>query len=289
MKIKYLLLILLIPFFNSCSEDDENEVITFDRKLKKIVSKRYNGDEVYFKNEIFLENNRVTKTDVYYVNNGVDDLWQSYEELYDKNGVNIGSRSFNPDGKQGSEQNYIYDDNNRLVNKTSIDYLSDGTKTDEYEFIYNSDNTITCTFNYSGGSKEEKVFFINNVGLIYKESYYGETYEVELDGNNVISYKGSSYTINYQYDEEHLIAGQFFHTIKKNSYGKMNNGVLRAFELRDAYLVYNDKLLLSESSLGIIDNRFEHEFDEEGYILKAIKHYETNSSGDRDVTEYFYE
>lgn len=289
MKIKYLLILILIHFFNSCSEgDDINVDPQVKIKIDKISSSFYSNGELYLTTEDFYENNKIISTNKF---NDKLEFIGKVDYQYNSKGLvkNIKYYWFSI---LGEESIFQYDKKNRLI---SIKYQQSGLPDQDFSrvFEYMQDDIILESQKDMNGELIALGlfrFYLNDSGLIYKIINEEEdVFEAEFMGNNIISVNTPhSGVYNYSYDNIDNFQGSFYSNMKKNVFGsEINNAALWAGSLINMVEeeVYNDKFMVLQL-WGNNKLDVSYELNNEGYPLIRIEKLGGEIS---KKIEYFYE
>lgn len=284
---KKILLCLCAIVFISCSDDNNDPVNQSNepetKEIRTITS--YYGTSTQPNQVIKFLNNHPVEL---HIKAGSQPLQLAEKYYYfDEMGAVSFIEGYNLyDGSPGLDYtvDLNYDEQGRLIHKKDTHYTSWVSDFDDY-FTYNNDNTITA--DHDPGGQTIDSFLLNANGQIYKmtgNEFLDLTREITYDGNNILSYtetsSGGSQTMNYLYDTEIVIMGNYL-SFRKEMLGNSNNLILYSPDLF-YNLQFSDNYLMSESSQAGIEYTYQYEFDAEGYPVKKKQY---TSNGNLVVTE----
>lgn len=259
----YFVALLGLTMFTYCSSDDNDVLNNFDKILIKVKQKTYSQEGELQEVIIFIYEDNKPKIDSFY--NANNELTYYSKWLYSENGLLSSTKGYLPNGTLNTESNLTYDNSNRITqNKRSEE---NGTYITTTSFVYNSDNTISSE-QISDGYTTNKMFYLNNLGIINKEQRENYVVNVIYDDNeNAISKTTTYNTINFIYDNN-LFAKSPLGNSKSIFGSYKNNFVIWQNSLDDGVTSYGNKLLIRlENSNGSII-KYNYVFDDNNYPIK---------------------
>ena len=262
------LLLLALPLLLTACSDDESTAES-SGQLSKIESQVYHMGEIESKYVLHYENGHPSIATVY--NSDDDIVWK---DAYS----HANGRLISVTGYEGNvartKVTYTYDSTGRI---TEVEH-DDSDFAAVYSFTYNDNGTVTRT----GGAGSDKVFYLNEQGLIYRQNDNGEIYEVAYDGANPVSGEG---TVSKTFEYLPQALPQDFVDATAPGYGPVKaNAVLAEGNLDGNEDAYASKLIKKKIVDGYTTDYF-YTFTEEGYPA-TVKVYHNDELVAE--TEYFY-
>lgn len=265
---KILVSLLLVSLF-SCSDDDNSSAGNGLRQTKQTLYDNGAIDEVVITN---FRGGRINDM-AFYTPGNVLEFTTGFQ--YNSSGQVSKITASNPSGQAAYSTDYIYDNQQRLK---TIQHNS-GAYSYVVNYTFNNDNTISAVHSTNPG--ENKTFYVNQAGLVYKEVTSSGYYELTFDGVNPVSGTSGFGVKTFTYDNEHNPALLPYQTIQ-DTYKP--NEVLRARYLYDAETSTANKYLKSETGNGET-REYVRTFNAQGYPT-LLKSYSNNVLYSQ--TEYIY-
>lgn len=265
---KIFISLLLITLFG-CSDDDNSSAGSGLAQTKQTL---FDGNSI---EEIVITNFRGGKINdmAFYTPENILEFTTGFQ--YNSSGQVSKITASNPSGQAAYSTDYIYDNQQRLK---TIQHNS-GAYSYVVNYTFNNDNTISAV--HSTNPTENKTFYLNQAGLIYKETTSSGYYELTFDGVNPVSGTSGFGTKTFTYDNEHNPALLPYQMIQ-DAYKP--NEVLRARYLYDAETSTANKYVTSET--GNSETReYVRTFNAQGYPT-LLKSYSNNVLYSQ--TEYIY-
>ncbi|QEE50189.1 hypothetical protein FUA48_11555 [Flavobacterium alkalisoli] len=268
----------------SCTSDDSTDPVNenpdptppVEKNIKRIEEYGFNGETESLYQVILCENNKIHQI-LGYIDPDPSVISGMEEYSYDSQG-RLNSLTYNYYTIYGDDTftSFEYDAQGRLTYMKADDEDSSINRIREY--TYNIEDNVV-TGDYDPGGTLPNIYYMNGNGIIYKTEYENEFYssitEVNYQGNNIVSNTRISnstnfnpYTINYTYDYETEVKGQYLN-LYRNSFGSTNNMVLFRADFYLAALC-TDNYILTESKANSTDvnTYYEYSFDEDGYPVE---------------------
>jgi hypothetical protein len=273
------LLSILITFLISCSNNDDatEPIINPVKQLLKTDNYLYENGNLNIKISTKYENNKPVTDSVYDSSN---QLSYYSKNFFNTNNLASSIKVYIPNGTLSIENNIIYDNLGKIIkiikNQPSGSYV--------FNYILNSNNTITSEIVSNGSVVSTKTFHLNTNEIIYKEVNGSNTKEFIYDSNkNLIQNTAFNVTYNYEYNEPHLKPSilQFDNSTIVGS-TKMNT-VLIGNTLDDQNNTFGDKLISKISTSNGIIYDYVYIYDSDNYPTN-VKTYINNQL----VSELFY-
>lgn len=188
---------ILATVFASCSSDSDSPASNNPSNavlLKKMVL-TIAEEDLSFSAEYFYQGTKITRV----VYTGGD------EDIYTYHGDLITERKYISEGEVVTTETFTYDNNDRLISYLYVDE-EDGY-TEQETFVYNSDNTVTCTITHGGISFVETHYYSNDE-IVKIEQDNGSVYNYNYDSKNSIFKNVTGYgKIAHVIQEDHDIFG----------------------------------------------------------------------------------
>lgn len=234
----------------SCNNDDDNNNAISGVNLDKVYFKLIDSYET---DEYVFEDNKMIKSYSSLSANGTYNLNFTYS--YGSNGQLSGVVGSNSEGETFFERTITYDSQGRIATKHEVNYSStiDGgiTSQSHIDYIYNDEeNTITADLENSVA--EDKTYYLNEQGLVYKVVSAGGTQELTYSGNDIVAF--GDQTFSYL---DTPVKGQYLNMFR-NSFSSQAN-----------FVVYNGYFVPSTLFNKYVEQS-EFEFNDEGYPIKEI-------------------
>jgi hypothetical protein len=250
----------------SCSEDDSNTPIPENpivKNLDKMTGTFYFEGGVQRNHIIEFENNKRVS---YHIYNMEDELVVYTLYTYSSEGLLLTEEYFNGNNELQSRVSYDYDSEGKIIKRTRA---RGNEEPETKDFIYNSDNTISCIAFISGSTPETSTlkYYLNDMGIIYKmfASFDNSFEEIIFNGGLATSlsrynsvFSGPS-TLTYTYDMQTPVKGEFINMFK-NQYGHINNAIL-CVGLNGPF--FTNHYILEEGNA-----KYEYAFDNDGFPIR---------------------
>ena len=278
-KLNLLLAIIIGLSILSCSSDDNNNQQAQSTQLIKVEQKGF-FDGIFENKSIYKYNNNKLELVSFY--NSTNELIGYSNWVYSSQGLLIKINDFSADDSQTRELKITYDSQNRII-QTNITFLSGQNNNHIVNFTHNSDNTINSLFTYTGnGSTEEKIFEINNNGLIDKEIQNGNVVvSVQYSNLKVLTIMDNFTNYTYTYHETGINPFDFWSGIVGENH---INAVLFNNSLRESADTLGTNLI-KEIATSITIQKFVYTLNENDFPL-TLKSYR---DGEIEYEyEYFY-
>jgi hypothetical protein len=215
----------------------------FDDKDKALLEEQYNtAGELTAKRE-FTYNplGQVESMAFYSADTGLETLNSGYTAVYDANGrVTTINENFIVNGSQA----------------TSVT-----------TYLYNPNNTVIMTRNFSSGESAMTTYYLNSTGQVFKKTDSdGMTEQVIYLGANMLNYSNGTITSSFGYDNEHSPKGQQHNTVVNQFNGNVANAMMidgfKSIDLgRDKYVIQR-----TDSNGDSYD--YQYQFNDDGYPIK---------------------
>lgn len=256
-------LIFVVLLAISCSDDDSSSG-TSGADLKTMVTSLYGVDGGLMDRTVMdFDDNKPSHYKVY---TPMGQLSRSIDYAYGNDGQLKTLSVYNMQGRLGFTENFSYDSLGRLVKLVWQDH-DDNDEMDYgnsiYEYIYNSDNTITRKI--SGNTFG--TYYLNANGQVYKiEHPDGYTSEVVYVGNDIVSWTQGGNSIYYFYDNVTPVKGEYRNIFRNQFRGYEANHVLYGGHVNA--VTATPKYITHQQHEGGNTVHYGYQFNDAGYPVR---------------------
>jgi len=277
-------LFFLVFLLAACSEDDDTST-NANKNLVSAIAYQYSANGTLTgRSENYYQDNKLAQS-LFYIGEHLSSK-RVFEYGIDNQISQL--KIYDMSGNVSGTSNYQYDSLGRL---TEIVFTSnDHSHTTMYN--HSENNIITRTTTSSTGNVlEQWTYHINSSGKIYKITEGDNiVQEVAYIGNNIawLTYNSAEpTTINYTYDDENEVKGEYLHTARNLMNNHPHNHIINMGFLSAA--LGSDKYLIHQvNSDGSNESTFEYNFDAEGYPIEKRDYFE-GSTHPRLIINIAYE
>jgi len=186
---KILFMAIVAILSSACSNDDS------PTNLLRIEQKHFTNGAISSRTTYHYQEGFLTRTNYYDHNR----ILQNVMEYNYSNGM-LYYQEYNTDDLSRQYILTYYPDGSKKLSglKYEETYIEDSYF---ITYTHNNDNTITAE--RTGTNPGVKTFYINEQGLIYKETGAFHTYELTFDGQNPVSAAMNDDITSFEYDHDH--------------------------------------------------------------------------------------
>ncbi len=282
MKLRLLIFVAFISFA-SCSDDDSGSPLVPQEKNLKSVSVFNNDGNNQMDVKLIYENN---KPGDYYLFNAEGEIVLHIKYTYNDLGLLSLTEQFNQSGGLDRSDLISYDALGRISQTISQSFYTPSFPLQK-DYVYNNDNTVTCTLSSMEMEPDSKffIYYLNSEGQVYKiiedndyetELNYDYVEEVTYLGDNITTWTRNGYfddtneynlenSVTRTYDMETRVKGQFLNAYK-NQYGSYEPNAVLNTGFTAGMVITENYLISSEDMNGDL-MEYNYVYDSEGYPI----------------------
>jgi hypothetical protein len=257
----------------SCSSDDNSSdkdpsENNQEAKLREIIQTEFNEDgsvKLTTKTQ-FDDRDKALLEEQF---NAAGELFTKREFTYNASGQVENMAFYSADtGLQTLNSGYtaVYDGSGRITTLNGNFIANGSPATSVTTYLYNQNNTVIMTRNFSSGESDMATYYLNSAGQVFKKTDSEETEQIIYLGANMLNYSNGTITSAFAYDNEHTPKGQQHNTVVNQFNGNTANAMMiSGFSSID---LGRDKYVIQRTDSNGDNYDCQYQFNDAGYPIK---------------------